>query len=485
MVRQLLLLAIAWIIPFVLLATGRRRALLTWIGLTLSVHIFDTTLLTNLPAGRVVGLLYLPYTLLSAPAWLRLRPARAWLLNFVYLVVLGIAFGLLWPWPDTTGHRPFMMTAPGRTIVFTIRLISDLSLTVFVARELQKPGRVLVLGRAIILGASLTALAGIFNFVTKVDPYFLITGLRDLAGNQRARGFSFEPRGLGMACAYGLIVLVVMPGRLSLQRFSLLGLNLIGLLLSYSTSALAIFVAGLVAAWLFLSNRIRLTIVSVMLCMAGLIGLAPLVVPQQFAVAVQSVQQRLDPSSRPFSEKPEGLGEAIASRMDSFDGSALLFLWNQPVYALIGTGPGMMLLPASEYVPPGIYRLMYPPERGLDGLPTHGPLFEVSNSGLLGLALWLFQVFTCYTALHIAARRQGDPEESANWRFGRDIFLIGTVFYIIQMSLTSPTWSVILGIGWAATAVVAGAAAAFQTSGAAAAESAGLSATGLAGAENN
>lgn len=453
--RQLILLAIAVTVPIVLFALGQRRLVLGWIGLTLSVHVFDTTIITNLPAARIVGLLYLPYALLYAPAWLRLPAARAWMINFAYLTVLGIIFGFLWPWPDTTGQRPFTMTAPGRMIVFTIRLISDLSLTVFVARELQKPGRVRVLGQAIILGASVTALAGIFNFITKIDPYFMITGLRDLAGNQRARGLSFEPRGLGMACAYGLMVLVVMPGRLSLRRLVLLGLTLIGLLVSYSTSALAIFVAGLVASWLFLSNRVRLTIASVLLCMAVLIALAPLVVPQQFEVAVQSVQQRLDPSRRPLSEAPDNLGEAIAFRMDSFDASALLFLWDQPVYALIGTGPGMMLLPASEYVPPGIYRLMYPPERGLDGLPSHGLLFEVANSGLLGLALWLFQVCACYVALRGLARKHTNPEAATDWRFGRNIFLIGTVFYVIQMSLNSPVWSVILGIGWAATAVVA------------------------------
>ncbi|MBV9791508.1 MAG: hypothetical protein JOZ51_25145 [Chloroflexi bacterium] len=455
MIQQAILLCAAVLIPALLLALGKTRLLLGWVGFTLSVHVFDTALLTNLPAGRVVGLLYLPLMLLAAPSWLRLPPARAWLINFAYLLVLGVMFGFLWPWPDTTGNRPLMMTAPGRTIIFTIRLISDLSLTVFVARQLRRPGNIRVLGQAIILGAALTALAGIFNFVTKIDPYYLITGLRDLGGNQRARGLSFEPRGLGMACAYGLMVLIVMPGRLSLQRLAVLGVTLLGLLVSYSTSALAIFVAGLAASWLFLSNRVRLSIAAVLLGMAGLIAIAPLVVPQQFAIAVQSVQQRLDPSSRPLSEEPDNLVEAIAFRMDSFDASALLFLWAQPTYALIGTGPGMVLLPASEYVPPGVYRLMYPPERGLDGLPTHGPLFEVANSGILGLGLWLFQVWICYTALRRLARKQTEPAAALHWRFGRNIFLIGTVFYIIQMSMNAPTWSVILGIGWAASAVSA------------------------------
>jgi hypothetical protein len=115
----------------------------------------------------------------------------------------------------------------------------------------------------------------------------------------------------------------------------------------------------------------------------------------------------------------------------------------------------MMLLPASEYVPPGIYRLMYPPERGLDGLPTHGLLLEISNSGVVGLVSWLVQVVLCYLALRRLGKQRVDPQAATHWRFGRDIFLIGTVFYMIQVSLTSPIWSVILGIGWAAVAIVA------------------------------
>ncbi len=449
-VRQLLLLALALAVPLVFFALGKPRLVLGWVGLTLSIHIFDTTIFTNLPAGRVVGLIYLPYAIASAPCWLRLEPAKAWMLNFCYLVALGLLFGFIWPWPDTTGLRPVIMTAPGRAVVFLTRLVSDLSLIVFMARELQKPGRLRLLGQSVALGASLTAIAAIFNFITKIDPYFTITGLRDLAGNQRARGLSFEPRGLGMACTYGLLMLIILPGRISTRRFGLIGINLLGLLVSYSTSSLALFLAGLITAWTFLSNRIRFTILGVVALLALLVALAPFVVPQQFAVATQSVRERIDPTSKLRGAVAENIVEMIAYRLDSFDASAVLFLADQPEYLFIGTGPGMMLLPASEYVPPGVYRLMYPPEKGLDGLPTHGMLLEVSNSGLIGLSLWLFQIISCFAALRLVTHTETDPEQAKYWRFGKALFIIGVVFYIVQVSMTSPVWSVILGIGWAA-----------------------------------
>jgi hypothetical protein len=451
--RQLILLAVAVVVPLGLFALKRPRLVLGWICLTLSVHIFDTTIITNLPAARIVGLLYLPYALLTIRSWLRLVPAQLWLIAFVYLAALGLVFGFLWPWPDTSGNRPLTMTAPGRSIVYLSRLLADLSLTIFVARELRKPGALLFLGRMLVLGATISALAGIINLLRPgFDPYFTITGLRNLNGIQffRSRGLSFEPRGLGMACVYGLMILIIIPGRITLRRQILILVNLLGILVSYSTSSLALFAAGIVTAWLFISNRTRLLLLGVLLVAALFVGIGSVVVPQYFAIATQTVIDHIDPSERLGGAEPQNWGEAIAYRLDSFDASALLFLLDQPEYIVVGTGPGMMLLPASDYVPPGIFSLIYPKEKGLDGLPTHGPLLELSNGGVLGLVLWLAQIAYCWSVLRAAWRQELDQRRRQEWRFGEALFVIGVVFYTLQTSITSPIWAVMLAIGWAA-----------------------------------
>ncbi len=456
-IRQLFLLAVALAVPIVLFALGKPRLVLGWACITLSVHIFDTTIFTNLPAARVVGLLYLPYALLTAPSWLRTAPAQVAVLSLIYLIVLGVIFGFVIPWPDTTGHRPFNMTAPGRAIVYLSRLLIDLSLTVFVAHELCKPGAIFFLARAFVLGATLSALAGLLLLVIPgFDPYFAITGLRNLNGIQfvRARGLSFEPRGLGMACVYSLMILIIKPGRLTIQRQSLMLINVLGMLVSYSSSSLALFAAGIVIVSTLLSRRMRRTITKVVLIASVFILIGALTIPQQFAIAKQAIIEHLDPTIRLRGAEPENLGQAIAYRLDSFDASALLFLFDQPVYAFIGTGPGMMLLPASSYVPPGLFSAMYPPERGLDGLPTHGPLLELSNGGVITLTAWIVQILVCWRALRIIWRRQTDPQRAQEWQFGRVFFLIGVVFYSIQTSITSPIWAVLLAIGWAAALLV-------------------------------
>ncbi|MDP9316326.1 MAG: hypothetical protein M3R24_36655 [Chloroflexota bacterium] len=452
-VQQLLLLAVALAVPLVLFTIGKPRLVLGWVGITLSVHIFDTTIFTNLPAARVVGLLYLPYALLTAPSWFRTAPAQIAVISLIYLMVLGVIFGFVIPWPDTTGHRPFNMTAPGRAVVYLTRLLVDLSLTVFVAHELRKPGAIFFLARTFVLGATLSALAGLLLLVIPgFDPYFAITGLRNLNGIQfvRARGLSFEPRGLGMACVYSLMILIIKPVRLTFQRQWLMLINVLGMLVSYSSSSLALFAAGIITAATLLSRGMRRTIMKIVLVASAFTLIGALTLPQQFAIAKQTVIEHLDPTIRLRGAEPENLGQAIAYRLDSFDASALLFLFDQPLYIFIGTGPGMMLLPASNYVPPGLFSAMYPPERGLDGLPTHGPLLELSNGGVITLAAWIVQIILCWRALRIVWRRQTDPQRAQEWQFGRGLFLIGVVFYTIQTSITSPIWAVLLGIGWAA-----------------------------------
>jgi hypothetical protein len=449
--RQVILLAIAIGVPVALFALHRPRWVAGWVALTLSIHIFDTTTLTNLPAGRIVGLLYLPYTLLSLRSWLRLGAAQAWLVSFVYMVLLGLLFGFILPWPDTTGNRPLTMQAPGRAIVYLTRLVADLSLTVFIAQELRKPGALLFLGKTFVVGATISAFVGVLNLVLPgFDVYYYITGLRFLNGVQfqRSRGLSFEPRGLGMMCVYALMIIIIFPGRMSKHRIVALIITSLGILVSYSTSSFALLSAGIATIWLLYTNRARIKIINIIIMLCLLVAIGAIVTPTHFAVAIETVTDHIDPSNRLRGAQAENLVQEIAYRLDSFDGSALLFLADNPEFILLGTGPGMILLPASNYIPPGLFTLMYG-EIGLNGLPTHGPLLELSNGGILGVALWVFQIIACLHAINVLRRRIPDNQRQ-EWRFGRMLFIIGVVFYTVQTSITSPIWGVVLAIGWAA-----------------------------------
>lgn len=454
-VRQAMLLAIAATVPIALFRMKRERLLLGWVCATMFVQIFDTTILTNLPTGRIVGLIYLPAALRQAREWLRLKPVRALALNLIYLLILGALFGWLWPWPDITNARPFTLTAPGRSIVYSVRLFSDLSLAVFIANQLRRPGALRYIGRAMVIGATVTGVAGIAYLFLKVDLYYPLTGIGEHAFYiDRPRGLSIEPRALGLSCAYGVMVLLL--GRKQLFRMwpALLVINLTGLLITYSASSYVLLGAGALTASLFFSNRERAVAAATLLLAVAITAGAIIYTPERVQYAIDTLQLRLDPDYKLAGIPPGNLGQEIAYRLDVFDACALLFLLDEPLYALIGAGPGLVSLPASYYVPPGVYSLIWTAEVGINSLPFHGVLLEVSNSGAFGLFLWFAQVFSCWGALRYLHTKFGRADEKSEWTFAYALFIIGAVFYMVQVS-SSPVWSVFLGIGWVATKTAA------------------------------
>ena len=278
--KQIILLTIAICVPLALLLTKRRRLLLVWVCFTFSVQIFDTVMLTNLPAGRIVGLLFMPFAVTKLREWAHLLPVRAWLLNYGWLLILGIAFGFLWPWPDTTFIRPFTLAAQGKTIIYLGRLLTDLSLTIFVAEQILQGDTLRLIGRAIMAGATLSALVGIFHFITQIDLYYIITGMGEqILHLGRARGLVGEPRALGLNCAYCVMILLV--GRRKISRLWPIALvvNVVTLLLTYSASSIALFIAGTVVALVFFSNRERLTVAGVIAVALTIIFLTSVLLP--------------------------------------------------------------------------------------------------------------------------------------------------------------------------------------------------------------
>ena len=447
LLRQIILLAISVAVPVLLLLFERRHLLAGWCCFTLFTQVFDTTILTNLPAGRVAGLIYLPFAIVTAREWLKLTPARAWLVNFVYLAALGALFGFIAPWPDIShGVRPFNLLPPGRTLVYLIRTISDFSLTILLVRTLRDPAETRVMTRWLIYGASATGMAGLIGYLFGIDFYLLITGLRDYVSRDfRPRGLSFEPRGLGLSCAYGLTLLLIKPRR-SWKQWLLVVPLAGGLVFSFSTSGLACFLVGVAIIFLFGGGRNRTALIGVgLLILLTVVGIA-VVTPGLLVDARHEISTRLEGRGTVEANDPKNLAENVALRLDVFDASAALFLVRNPKYFLIGTGPGLVSFPASWHVPLGIYSEVW--NNGIDSLPTHGLLHEVSNSGVIGLITWLIGVWSSSKALKWFAARD---RPRGPYREARLVFIVGVAFFLMQIS-PSPMWAVFRAIGWHAVA---------------------------------
>lgn len=444
--RQFILLLIALGVPVIAYLMNRTKWVLWWVGFTLFVQVFDTAIFTNLAAGRIVGLFYLPMMVSTFRRWISVPPAKAWLLSFLYLVALGLLFGILFPWPDTTGVRAFTLRAQGRTIVFLVRTIADLSLTVFVMNQLATPGAFDWLRRSMVAGVLADAVTGIIGFFLHLDPYGLLTGIRGYAMDaaNRPRGLTYEPRGLGLACAFGLVLIL---GKHARRRrdwlFAVILVMALGL--SFSSSGLGAAAVGAVMLVLFGSMRTRLAIVFSGLTLVTAVMMVLATVPWVRERANDSIGERLRGRGTVEANRAANAFEAVALRLDVFDASAALFLIRNPLYAVIGTGPALISLPASDHIPYGLYRAIF---TSIDSPPTHGLLMELANTGILGVAVWMFQVLWILIAGKRLFRRRGLPFPP---RTIRTIFIGSAAIYAVQAGV-SPFWAVFLGIGWAIAA---------------------------------
>src|SRR5262249_37783609 len=134
---------------------------------------------------------------------MRTRPMRILLIGTAYLAILGIIYGVLYPWPDVGHLRPWVQSAQGRLFIYTARLLSDLDIVLLVARQLQRGMRPHELIRLLLIGTSAAVVGGLLEFISQLQIYEILTGypINEIGG--RVRGFNLEPRWLGLTMVWG------------------------------------------------------------------------------------------------------------------------------------------------------------------------------------------------------------------------------------------------------------------------------------------
>ena len=445
--RQLFLLVIALLVPAYLIITRHDRRLLAWVCFMISIHLFDTKIITNLPAARLVGLLVIPRTIRLIPVMVRTRPGRALIVQYGYLVLLGILFGFIFPWPNGGILRMFNQMASGRALIYLIRTAADISLTLFIAQQVIKLKRPDVIIKYFLVGTSVAALGGVLEYMTDFDWYGTITGLNPYIIEHRMRGFNFESRGLGLIAVYGMLLsLLLYSRRHSWKLLALIALHAAALFLAGSTSAIIVFT--LAATVLFVFDRQCRTTMFILTFIASL-ALGGLSVSQsQHLLAFEENAERRLTTDR--ISQPATLIEDIAFRMDILDGPPLLFLVYNPWYLLFGAGPGLVSLPAEAYIPDVAY-FKEVRDAGVNSPPSSGGLLELSNAGIIGLMLWIIICMSSLKALKYLSER-GKPEDRA-WSIGRSVFILVAVCYLVQGSISS-IWPVFMGSGIGAAYLV-------------------------------
>jgi hypothetical protein len=139
--------------------------------------------------------------------------------------------------------------------------------------------------------------------------------------------------------------------------------------------------------------------------------------------------------------------EELVFRVEVFDAVALLFLAANPVYILFGTGPGLISIPATPFLPVSSYYEIFR-AAGINSPPSMGGLLELSNGGLIGVFLWTAFFVTSLRAINYVIRHSRYEREQ--WEIGRGAFVGAAAMYLVAAGFLSSFWVLFMSLGLAA-----------------------------------
>jgi hypothetical protein len=307
--------------------------------------------------------------------------------------------------------------------------------------------------RLLLIGTTIAVAGGLVEAVTSIQIYQVLTSYPINQIEGRIRGLNFEPRGPGLTMVQGgFIAFLWSRYRRSWPLMALAVAHFIVLLLAVSASALIAAAGGWLCMVLF-ERKARAPLLWFGAVSAGLIVLVvtlgrDLTLAESWTTNLHerfTVGQALDLAARtPI--------EVIARFLDIFDYTAFMVLTSSPLAALIGVGPGLVMLPGSNYIPEEPrWSWVVETNEGITSLPLMGILLEWANGGIIMLLLWVAFVVVCARALSRMAEL--DPERADEWRLGRGAFVVIAGTYLVQASPLSAIWPIFMGLGIGAAAL--------------------------------
>lgn len=384
-----------------------------WAACAITLDIFNSQSYMNLPAIILLGLVSLPQLFKNRTEFLGDPIFKALSVYFALLIVLGIYHGFISPWPDLTGQRSLKDQSQFRAILHLGRTFLEYCAILQLTLNLRKHG-----DRAFYLFTHTTFYLGLilcgFSVLEKNIPfdfYHFFTGGREFLETTRPRSLAYEPRGLSQNLMYCVLML-------PFTRFKKWKYLVVPVLLFFacvytiSFTGVAVLIAGtaLLLVGGFFLNRTRLK--------RALIPLGAMMMIATIGGTVAwtkiSENSKIHLRAR-FDQIIKG---DLASKFEVFDAAAINFFQHHPKHLVFGTGPGLVYLPASEYV---IERDRPIWGKRFEALPHVGLILTLSNAGFVGIAL-----FGTFLGLLVL---RGQRSRSSMWLLGIALALL----YLLQL----------------------------------------------------
>jgi uncharacterized membrane protein YagU involved in acid resistance len=388
---------------------------------------------------QIVGLVHLFYLRTILREVQSTQAGRSLLYGLALLAVLVLVYGYVLPWPDKTGERLWTQRSEGRSVINFGATITHISAALYVAACFQIREYRQRMVNYLLIGTTLASIGTILEVVTRIDLFSILApNRRDwvLGEGGRARGFNAEPRASGSLSASGIVMLLGPAIRPNARMGILLLIHALGVAFTTSTLALVMLVVGVIAMLVF-TRRVAIVLVAAAFSSLTIIALGAWFGDSPLELWVQYTGERF--ATREAAVDSRTFGDMLVQSLEVFDASAIGFLFSHPEHTLVGVGPGLISIPASDYVPAGAAYAIFGDR--IDSIPFMGLIRNLSDSGILGLLLWFWNVAVVAEVLRKCARANPDD---LSWAQFHACFLVFTLLYLLQ---TRPSWYLWLGVG--------------------------------------
>lgn len=398
---------------------NKKKLIIFLIGFTVTIDIFQIHLFgPTMQIYQFLGILLLPKSIHFAIQYFSKKHAvRLLILWLVMLIFLAIIYGYIFPWEDLTGIRMWSQTAQGRALVQIARYVSILSMIFYLAKVLRDRNNLFWLLRGFYSGLIINVIFALIDFATEGQLSYIIFN-REIFGS-RFTGLNGEPRALGRICALGMLVSFFEIFNSRNMRLCVFSFGIIGFILAGSTSALIAIIITMITILFknILNKKLNKTFIGFFI----LIIISIIVVSLNLSIVNDYILPRIN---RIIEKEDRGFNEpSLFASLEVFDRAALRFLYANPQYALFGTGPNLISIPASQYIS---FRASHIWGSRIDSVPHMGLIQIFSSYGFVGLFLWMVIIFSIYNTLR---RRHSIFDRNLS-----EIFFIVSIFSMIVMT---------------------------------------------------
>jgi hypothetical protein len=338
----------------------------------------------NLTAVKMFGVVAFPFLLREFKYFFKETSFKIILIQFLYLSLLGVYFGWISPWVDTTGIRSGKDLPHLRFIVHLGSIALELSAALYMAKCFSNNAQLIKTSlKFFVIASTTSSIAAIIENYLRFDFYSFFTGQPAVYITDRMKGFNYEPRGLSQSCAFSLIILFTFFR--DLKKLSLISVPILllgGYVYTYSTAGKITVILGITLAvilkiiHLFKKGKYKTAI---------LITIPVLIIPILASTFVS--KKEINSKTITFLKKSHLVKETgIINKLEVFDYASANFLDKNKQFLLQGVGPGLIYLPATDYLTPELRGIW---KDGFNALPHMGSVLLLSNGGIINFSLWI------------------------------------------------------------------------------------------------